>query len=313
MPNEPNTPSGDKKPPLNMSPEDYRRAQNERAARRRKKMQQRMLVLGAFALAAILLIVCIVMLVRSLIAGGNAGNNSTSLALSQSVSEFVPSYPVAADTSVWNLRLVNENNRLPENFTEDFELTAIAVEIDGSYVSYYFDSRIVDALNQMVADCNAVEGNTLTIASGFRSYERQAKNFEYELSLGKTEEEVKRYESSPGASDHHTGLAVKFVTATVTEYDELFATMPEYQWLVENAANYGFILRYPGEKEAVTGMAYLPYHWRYVGVEEAAVMNNAGICLEEYVRATSAVTVAPVEDSTSNTENGTSLEDSTAS
>ena len=64
---------------------------------------------------------------------------------------------------------------------------------------------------------------------------------------------------------------------------DAFAQTPEYQWLLANAANYGFILRYPENKVNITGMLFSPYHFRYVGVEDATIISQAGISLEEFI------------------------------
>nr|MCR5149896.1 M15 family metallopeptidase [Clostridiales bacterium] len=57
----------------------------------------------------------------------------------------------------------------------------------------------------------------------------------------------------------------------------------EYKWLEEHAADYGFILRYPKNKENITKIIYEPWHWRYVGVENAKAIKQSGKCLEEYL------------------------------
>ena len=74
------------------------------------------------------------------------------------------------------------------------------------------------------------------------------------------------------------GLAVDF-----NEVTEGFANTKAYKWLLKNAENYGFILRYPKEKEDITGVIYEPWHWRYVGKENAIEMNEKNMCLEEFV------------------------------
>ncbi len=61
-----------------------------------------------------------------------------------------------------------------------------------------------------------------------------------------------------------------------------FSATPQYKWLVKNCVNYGFILRFPDNKTQVTGMAYDPHHFRYVGQEHAVKMREYGMCLEEY-------------------------------
>ena len=69
--------------------------------------------------------------------------------------------------------------------------------------------------------------------------------------------------------------------------DEGFADTKEGKWLKENAARFGFILRYPKDKEAITGTKFEPWHYRYVGVEDATKIMEQGLCLEEYLGMTS--------------------------
>lgn len=102
------------------------------------------------------------------------------------------------------------------------------------------------------------------------------------MKQGKTQEEADKltleYINKPGGSDHNLGLAVDF-----NYVDNSFAKTSEYKWLLKNAENYGFILRYPEDKEDKTKIAYESWHWRYVGEENAKRMNELNMCLEEYV------------------------------
>ena len=74
----------------------------------------------------------------------------------------------------------------------------------------------------------------------------------------------------PGYSEHATGLAADLNTPEHTSLDEGFENTAAFRWLCQHAVEYGFILRYPKEAEAVTEITYEPWHWRYVGPENAA-------------------------------------------
>ena len=104
----------------------------------------------------------------------------------------------------------------------------------------------------------------------------------YFKSIGKNEGEAKALTeqviNKPGYSEHNLGLAVDF-----NYVKDSFKDTKEYVWLIENAENYGFILRYPKEKESITKVSYEPWHWRFVGVEHARKINELGMCLEEYI------------------------------
>lgn len=88
----------------------------------------------------------------------------------------------------------------------------------------------------------------------------------------------------PGAnSEHRTGLALDILCESYNNADDGFAKTPEGKWLAENAHKFGFILRYPKEKEHITGVIFEPWHYRYVGLNAARVIFEQGLCLEEYV------------------------------
>jgi D-alanyl-D-alanine carboxypeptidase len=88
----------------------------------------------------------------------------------------------------------------------------------------------------------------------------------------------------PGTSEHQLGLALDIVDNRNWELDESQADMPTQQWLMENSWRYGWILRYPNEKSAITGIIYEPWHYRYVGKTIAKEIYDLGICLEEYLQ-----------------------------
>lgn len=88
-----------------------------------------------------------------------------------------------------------------------------------------------------------------------------------------------RYSAPPGQSEHQTGLCFDVASLWRT-----FADTEEGIWLAEHCAEYGFIIRFPAGKEAITGYMYEPWHIRYVGKEVAeAIMAEPGLTLEEYL------------------------------
>ena len=96
--------------------------------------------------------------------------------------------------------------------------------------------------------------------------------------------EVLTYSALPGQSEHQTGLCMDLISTKNVTLDETFADNPAYAWLVENAHSFGFILRYPKDKEGITGYSYEPWHYRFVGVEAATAIHEQGITLEEYLK-----------------------------
>ena len=88
----------------------------------------------------------------------------------------------------------------------------------------------------------------------------------------------------PGnASEHVAGLAFDIASESFPYESFLFANTPEGQWLAANAHRFGFILRYPADKTHITGIKFEPWHFRFVGVENACAIYESGLCLEEYL------------------------------
>lgn len=192
-----------------------------------------------------------------------------------------PAEPATSQDTAWELLVVNGANPLPEEF-EIPELT----ELKGGHA---VDSRMYLALQQMMDDCRAA-GLEPWICSSYRTREKQEELFQNKverlLAVGYSEEgaweEAARWVARPGTSEHETGLAVDIVDKGYQILDRKQEQTPVQQWLMENCARYGFILRYPTDKSELTGIGYEPWHYRYVGREAAAAIMEQGICLEEY-------------------------------
>jgi D-alanyl-D-alanine carboxypeptidase len=88
----------------------------------------------------------------------------------------------------------------------------------------------------------------------------------------------------PGnCTEHTTGLAIDILSEAYRDADDGYADTAEGKWLAQNAHKFGFILRYPRNKQHLTGVIFEPWHYRYVGVEAATEIYELGLCLEEYV------------------------------
>lgn len=175
----------------------------------------------------------------------------------------------------WNLILVNADNPIPE----DYMVQVVEIS-DGILV----DARIEKKLSKMM-DAAKENGVNLKIVSGYRTKEQQEKIYQDEIGLFLQEgyEQVvaeklaKQWVAVPGTSEHETGLAVDInPDEQNTDRDNA------YSWLAQNAAQYGFVRRYPKDKELITGIVNEPWHYRYVGKENAIKMVNKNLCLEEY-------------------------------
>ncbi len=173
--------------------------------------------------------------------------------------------------------LVNKQNLIPEGY--EAQLSSIG--------DYQFATVGTQALKDMM-NAAAAEGLNLWIVSAYRTNERQTNNYNARidsyLSEGKTQEEAveltEQYIAPPGTSEHTLGLAVDF-----NSLYQSFEDTPEFAWLVENCATFGFILRYSKDKVAVTGFNYEPWHYRFVGTNHSHEIMESGLSLEEYISA----------------------------
>ncbi len=146
-----------------------------------------------------------------------------------------------------------------------------------------WDAQASEALKVMFAEAEK-DGISLWVKSGYRSYIDQKIIYNgYVARDGK--EQADRYSARPGHSEHQTGLAFD-----INSTSNSFADTPEAKWLAENCYKYGFIIRYPKDKEHITGYIYEPWHVRYLGTEKAKEVFDSGLCLEEFLGITSAYT-----------------------
>ena len=193
--------------------------------------------------------------------------------------------PPEDESKSWALILVNRESFLPEGYDSVIELATITDD-------YRVDARISDNVKRMIADARN-DGVTLSIVSAHRSVERQtelyADKVEEFINQGQETDAAKEVAATivarPGTSEHHTGLALDIVTPSYMTLDEGFENTPAFRWLDKNAHKYGFVLRYPKEKQDITGIIYEPWHYRYVGEEHAEQMKDRDLCLEEYIEA----------------------------
>lgn len=249
--------------------------------------------------------------------GGGASSVSTppvaSTSLSEPSSVSVAPEPEPAVEPIprdeWYMTLTNKEHPLSEDFTVTTANTAGGIPVD---------ARIVDALNQMVADGNAT-GLNLVVTSGYRTYARQQTNYNYQVNLlvaqglsqADAEKQAAVITAPPGTSEHNLGLSADIQSRSSQDYSDTYDQTDEAKWLLENAANYGFILRYPKDGESITGFSYEPWHYRYVGVDQAQKIKASGLTLEEYL-AQDAPTGLP-DASSSTAADDASSSDSSAS
>lgn len=251
-----------------------------KTSKRKQELQkQRMIVLGIVFCIVVILIGVICLLTRKpneekttqVQTGKEKENQVTNENSMQTSSNHVAEQD-------WKLMLANRENTIPE----DYQIPLAKIE-----GQLYFDERALPYLNKLRNAVIEAGYSNLWIQSSYRSIELQKKLFSDKvdsyIKKGKGKQEAEKLAmqvvNKPGQSDHNLGLAVDF-----NYVNEDFKNLKVYQWLCDHAHEYGFILRYPEDKESITGVSYEPWHWRYVGKEHAKKIKEKQLCLEEYVK-----------------------------
>ena len=178
------------------------------------------------------------------------------------------------------LTLVNFENTIPKDWKVDL------VQLNNGQS---VDRRIYDDLIAMLQAAKS-EGLNPLICSSYRTNEKQEQLYQNKVSeylsqgYSKVEASDKAafWVARPGTSEHQLGLAVDIVSTKNQRLDRSQENTVEQQWLIQNSWKYGFVLRYPTNKNSITG--YGPWHYRYVGKEHAKKINAVGVCLEKYVK-----------------------------
>ncbi len=182
--------------------------------------------------------------------------------------------PKEADLSKGKLLLVNKFNKLNEDYTPEL------VNVSNWYA--YGENKLTqEAYEAFIQMFNGAKdsGTKIVATSCYRSYENQKRI--YDKDVYKYGEEIADESvAKPGFSEHQTGLAIDLLEPgyNLNNFHESTA----YSWLLDNAHKYGFILRYPSDKEDITGYSYESWHFRYVGVEVATKIHNENITYDEY-------------------------------
>ncbi|WP_047691993.1 M15 family metallopeptidase [Kocuria sp. ZOR0020] len=169
--------------------------------------------------------------------------------------------------------MVNKHNPLdPQSY-----VPADLQEIE----SHQLRAEAAGAAQNMLRDMRA-DGIDVTITSAYRSYDTQVSTYDHWVQQN-GQVTADRVSARPGFSEHQTGLALDLADGTGCDLQACFADTEAAQWAVENADQYGFVLRFPEGQESVTGYTYEPWHFRYVGPDQAqAYQSSSASTLEEF-------------------------------
>ncbi len=259
---------------------------------KRKIVNKRKFIRGISIITCglIIIIILIIMMIKGIIylftnkqVNKEDGNSSRTSKMSEEQNTVPISSKIEPQTAnndilnQWNLKLVNNENSVDRSYVPELAEIADGVK---------FDKRAIAYLKEMINAMYKEDITGIWVQSAYRSYEKQEELFNKQVQKnktnGKSQEEAERLAQTvvqrPEMSEHNLGLAADFNTVT-NEFEQTKA----FAWLQKNAANYGFILRYPKDKQDITKITYESWHWRYVGKEHAKVMKEKGYCLEEYI------------------------------
>lgn len=260
--------------------------------RKKKKRQQAIARLVVFLAMVVLLFVAALLFVQL------SKQNKPAESVPSSASEPVSSKPSSSEPSSSSVASSSSRPELPQA-TGEFDVSGLPILLNASHLipeNYNPDpidvgngqslNREAAAAYKAMQSAAKKDGVNLVSYSGYRSHNRQLNNYNSSIDRyikqGKSREEAERltqeYYAIPGSSEHEAGLAMD-----IESVQESFENTKAFEWLQDNSVDYGFIMRYPKDKQSVTGIAYEPWHYRYVGVNHAKEMQKLKITtLEEY-------------------------------
>ena len=215
------------------------------------------------------------------ISASESGITSETSSLPETSSET----EIPSEKEYGTLILVNPWNHIPDDYVPDLE------QVQGKY---NLDKKAAESARNLLAAAKKA-GYNMQLCSAYRTVEKSAELYKRKVNefigYGYSEENAKieaaKWVAPPGTSEHHTGLAMDLVSSDYWSYysdlEHDYEKFDSFKWMYENCAQFGFILRYPKDKQDITGITYEPWHYRFVGVEAATYIMENGLCLEEYL------------------------------
>ena len=213
-----------------------------------------------------------------------SSSSSSEMQEESSVSSSAPEKEIL-ENGYSTLILVNPWNYIPEDYTVEL------VNVQGKY---NLDAKAAQSAIDLLAAAKDA-GYNMVLCSAYRTVEKSAELYNRKvkefINAGYDEENAKiqaaRWVAPPGTSEHHTGLAMDLVSSDYWGYysdlEHDYENFDSFKWMYKHCAEFGFILRYPKDKQDITGITYEPWHYRYVGKEAAEYIMANGLCLEEYL------------------------------
>lgn len=187
-------------------------------------------------------------------------------------------YNASIESDVGNefMVLVNKFYHLNGDFSRD---DIVNIPLSYAYDDNKVSKVVLDAYLEMRKDIKEEMNVNLMVNSSYRSYQEQEEIYEEFKKV--SQKYADSYAARPGYSEHQTGLAID-ITSLEHKLVKDFKESAEYEWLKNNCYKYGFILRYPEDKEFLTGYSTESWHFRYVGLDVAKIIHDENITFDEY-------------------------------
>ena len=213
------------------------------------------------------------------------GSSAAESGASSSAYESAESEHGEEQSAYDELILVNPTHYIPDDYTVNL------VTVQGKYK---LDEKAAEHAMDLLSAAKKA-GYDMQLCSAYRTVEKSAELYQRKVnqyinagySQEKAEAEAAKWVAPPGTSEHHTGLAMDLVSSDYWKYysdlEHDYEKFDSFKWMYEHCAEYGFILRYPKDKQDITGITYEPWHYRYVGADAAKYIMENGLCLEEYL------------------------------
>ncbi len=271
-----------------------RRIAARKKARRARARKKRMIMIGAAVIAVLLIAVVIGLIVRSC---SSRKNNTGSTSINGEGTSEQTGFAVTGEDETAEAEPLPTPEPTPDPYADkpDIDINSweyILANATHSIDDYapetdYFegvqlDYRIIEPMSAFVEGA-INQGLNVVMTSGYRSYYDQTALFENKVAEYGDEAVAATIVAPPGTSEHQTGLAAD-ITDDYYEYmNESLEETELYKWMSAHCQEYGFIVRFPKGKDAITGIIYEPWHFRYVGVEAATYIMEHDLTLEEFI------------------------------
>ncbi|MDR0862452.1 MAG: M15 family metallopeptidase [Oscillospiraceae bacterium] len=249
---------------MNETDERYERTAPRRRRKRKRHPIRTLLILLAFVVVA--LRVCTALSARSDVPETPDFPWDTDEPVSQPTEQ--PTEPPVDKYLI----VINEDNPLTEEDMPDYEIVSAYGVIPVLTSDVALERETLEAVSQLIRAAREAGIKNLLVNDGYRNREEQQRIYDAA--------EDKSLVQLPDCSEHRTGLAADIAARGIA--GNLMGESEEGKWLADNAWKFGLILRYPEDKQDITGISYEPWHFRYIGLEAAQYIYANGLCLEEF-------------------------------